>query len=153
MQQALTEHSVNQSLINAAEIHEYLTDCIRADMRDIRNADGSFKPQDEWPPIWGRMMEAGDVEVETLSQRSHDGQTKDKDGGWDESGTVTKVKLKFSRRNELVKLAMQHKAVDAFVQPSAPALNVAGDVIIKWGGDAPAEVIDVTPKAVVAKKK
>lgn len=109
----LVANTIEQGLADATEIHEYLTDCFRADMRDIRNDDGTYKPQSEWPDIWGRMMEAGDVEVSYSSERSHDGQDKDKQGGWDTVGKVISVKLKFSKRNEIVKMLMSHKAVDA----------------------------------------
>ena len=124
MQGELVENALNAGLIDAAEIHDYLTEAIRADMRDIRNNDGSFKPQSEWPEIWGRMMEAGDCEIETLSERSHDGSTKYKAGGWDVAGTVTKVKLKFSSRVKMIELAMKHKAVNAMVEQKAGDTNI-----------------------------
>lgn len=118
IQELLAELS-KSSLIDAAEVHKYLTDCLRADMRDIRNDDGSFKPQSEWPAIWGRMMEAGDCEVDSIWVRSHDGATKDKAGGWDDTGRrVTKVKLKFASRTKFLELVMRHKAVDALVNPT-----------------------------------
>lgn len=128
LQQELVANTLEAGLIDATEIHEYLTECLRADMRDIRNQDGSFKPQSEWPEIWGRMMEAGDCEVETSSERSHDGETTDKRGGWDAKGTVTKVKLKFASRSKLLELAMKHKAVNAMVQ-NADAKEVAGEIL------------------------
>ena len=124
LQARMAEHALQVGLINAVEIHEYLSDALRADMRDIRNDDGSFKPQSEWPDIWGRMMEAGDVEVEYASERSHDGATKDKAGGWDVKGQVQKVKLKFASRVKLMELAMKHKGVDAMVQQKQGDVNV-----------------------------
>jgi len=124
LQAELVENTLNAGLIDAAEIHDYLTEALRADMRDIRNDDGSFRPQSEWPEIWGRMMEAGDVEVEYMSERSHDGETKDQEGGWDRVGTVQKVKLKFSSKTKLLELAMKHKAVNAMVEPKQGDVNV-----------------------------
>ena len=124
LQARMAEHALQVGLIDAIEIHEYLSDALRADMRDIRNDDGSFKPQSEWPEIWGRMMEAGDVEVEYASERSHDGATKDKAGGWDVKGQVQKVKLKFASRVKLMELAMKHKGVDAMVQQKQGDVNV-----------------------------
>ena len=121
----LVENAVEEGLIDAAEIHEYLTDAVRAQMSDIRNDDGSFRPISEWPAIWQRMVEGGDVEVETSSERSHDGQTKDKAGGWDVAGTVTKVKYRFGPRHKWVELAMRHKAVDAMIQPRSDVTAVA----------------------------
>ncbi len=112
----LVQNTLETGLIDATEIHEYLTDALRARISDIQNDDFSFKPLNEWPEIWQRMYEAGDVEVETLTERSSDGATKDKRGGWDEIGTVTKVKLKFSSRVKLLELAMKHKGVNAMVE-------------------------------------
>lgn len=106
---------VDSKLADAREIHEYLTECFRADMRDIRNEDGGYKPQSQWPAIWGRMMEAGDCEVEKTYERSSDGVQAGKSKAWDENGTITKIKLRFSRRSDIVKMLGQHKAVDAFV--------------------------------------
>lgn len=112
----LVEHAFEEALVDAGEIHDYLTRAVRADMRDIRNDDGSFKPQNEWPPIWGQMMEAGDCEIEKLFERSQDGEEKGKRGGWDQIGTVTKVKLKFGSKVKYLELAMKHKGVNAMVQ-------------------------------------
>ncbi len=124
LREGLVVATIENGRINAEEIHDYLSDALRADMREIREDDGSFKPQSEWPDIWGRMMEAGDIEVEYLSERSHDGETKDKEGGWDVKGKVIKVKLKFASRVKLLELAMKHKAVDAMVQQKAGDTNI-----------------------------
>lgn len=124
LQTELVAQTLDAGLIDATEIHEYLTEALRADMRDIRNDDGSFKPQSEWPAIWGRMMEAGDCEIETLNERSHDDATQEKRGGWDVSGTVTKVKLKFSSRAKLLELAMRHKGVNAMVEQKVGDVNI-----------------------------
>lgn len=122
---ALAEIRFEECLIDAHEIHEYLTAAIRADWADIENDDGTFKPISEWPPIWRQMKEAGDVEVEYESHRSHDGEDRDGRGGWDSDGIVRKVKLKFTSRVKLIELAMKHKAVDAIVQPHTDVnLNV-----------------------------
>lgn len=145
----LVKNTIEQGLADATEIHEYLTDCFRADMRDIRNDDGSFKPQSEWPDIWGRMMEAGDVEVSYEHARSHDGQDKEKQGGWDTVGKVIMVKLKFAKRNELTKMLMQHKAVDAMAaqkQDVAIKLTVTAEEQRELDSMARrrAKVIDIT---------
>ena len=147
----LAAQAFERELIDAAEIHEYLSDALRADMRDIRNDDGSFKAQSEWPEIWGRMMEAGDCEVETLSQRSHDGATKDKAGGWDVTDTVTKVKLKFASRTRLLELAMRHKAVDALAAQKQD-LNVSVTISaerqrqVASGRQRLGRIVDVEPE-------
>lgn len=125
LKKRLQERAFAACLIDATEIHEYLSDALRADMRDIRNDDGSFKPQGEWPEIWGRMMEAGDCEIETASIRSHDGEDGPDEHGWEETGTVvTKVKLKFSSRVKLLELAMRHKGVNAMVEQKAGDVNI-----------------------------
>ncbi len=82
-------------------------------MSDIRNDDHTFKPRSQWPDIWDRLEEAGDVEVEYESVRSHDGKDGEGKGGWDTGGIVRKVKFKFASKVKLLELAMQHKAVDA----------------------------------------
>lgn len=153
LQTELVAQTLDNGLVDATEIHEYLTECLRADMRDIRNDDGSFKPQSEWPEIWGRMMEAGDCEVETASERSHDGETTDKRGGWDAKGTVTKVKLKFTSRAKLLELAMRHKAVNAMVEQKSGDVNItlvtaerAREVVS--ARKRLAKVIDVKAKAI-----
>lgn len=124
LQAELVQHTLDTGLIDAAEIHEYLTDALRARISDIRRDDGSFIATSEWPEIWQRMYEAGDVEIETLTERSDDGATKDRRGGWDEIGTVTKVKLKFASRVKLLELAMKHKGVNAMVQEKAGDVHV-----------------------------
>lgn len=112
----LVEHTISAGLIDAQEIHEYLTDAIRADWCDIENDDGTFRPISEWPLIWRQMKEAGDVEVEFEAHRSHDGEDAQGLGGWDRDGMVRKVKVKFASRIKLIELAMKHKGVDAMVK-------------------------------------
>ena len=122
---ALAEVQFEQCLIDAVEIHEYLTDAIRADWADIENDDGTFKPLSEWPEIWRRMKEKGDIEVEVERVRSHDGEDKEGLGGWETSGKVVrKVKIGFASKAKLLELAMKHKGVDAMVKPEAGDINV-----------------------------
>ena len=124
----LVAQSLDQGLADATEVHQYLTAALRADMRDIRNEDGSFRPQSEWPAIWGQMMEGGDVivEYEQLTERSHDDATEEKLGGWDVVGekVVKNVKLKFSSRAKLVELLMRHKGVNAMVEAKQGDVNI-----------------------------
>ncbi len=113
----LTEQAREKCLADASEVHEFLSDAFRARMSDIRNDDHTFKPRSEWPEIWDRLEESGEVEVTYESERSHDGEDTDGLGGWEKTGrTVEKVKLKFGSRVKLVELLMKHKAVDAMVQ-------------------------------------
>ena len=114
-----------RGLLDAQELHEYLGEALRADLADIQNDDGTFKPLSVWPEVWRRLCDGGDVEVEFASQRSHDGATKDKQGGWDIKGEVRRVRFKFTPRAKLLELAMKHKAVDAMVQQkNGPDINL-----------------------------
>jgi hypothetical protein len=148
---ALNEIRYEQCLIDAAEIHEYLTDAIRANWSDIENDDGTFKPLSEWPEIWQRMKEKGDVEVETESVRSHDGEDTEGRGGWESSGkTVRKVKIAFASKVKLIELAMKHKAVDAMVQQKQgdTHLHLHAEVTSRLQGALSREqkLIDVKPE-------
>lgn len=120
----LTESTIQAGLIDATEIHEYLSDALRADSADIKNDDHSYKPLSDWPEIWRRMVEGGDVDVEYASERSHDGEDKDGAGGWDRTGTIVKVKFKFASKVKLLELAMRHKGVNAMVEQKAGDVNI-----------------------------
>jgi phage terminase small subunit len=50
--------------IDAAYVQDKLVAMSEADITDIRNADGSFKPLDQWPAIWRKM--ARGLEFETV---------------------------------------------------------------------------------------
>lgn len=151
----LVQHTITAGLIDATEIHEYLTDAIRADWCDIENDDGTFRPISEWPLIWRQMKEAGDIEVEYEATRSHDGQDAQGLGGWDRDGLVRKVKIKFASRVKLLELAMRHKGVNAMVEQKSGDTNilvVTAETARKVIGARKrlerlqsSEVIDVTP--------
>lgn len=150
-QQELTAYAYENSLIDAREIHEYLTDALRARVTDVMNDDGSFKLLSEWPPIWQQMWEKGDVEIESLSERSDDGATKDKRGGWDNIGTVTKIKMGFTSRKDLLKLAMMHSGIRAMA-PVKQEVDVNLNVEVNrrlsaaLEREAALKVIDVKPE-------
>jgi hypothetical protein len=141
----LTEQAREKCLADAGEIHEFLSDAFRCRMSDIRNDDHTFKPRSEWPEIWDRLEESGEVEVTYEKVRSHDGEDKEGIGGWETTGRVVeKVKLKFSSKVKLVELLMKHKAVDAMVkQGDRPLSPGEREITIRWG--AASDVIDVTP--------
>jgi len=151
-QEILANHALANGLIDATEIHEYLTDAIRARMSDIRNDDHTFKPRSEWPEIWDRMEEAGDVDVEYEKVRSHDGEDTEGLGGWETgSKVVVKVKLKFASRVKLLELAMKHKAVNAMVEQKSGGdlhLHVHSEITAKLQGalQREAKLIDVKPE-------
>jgi phage terminase small subunit len=150
-QEILANHALAEGLIDAAEIHEYLTDALRARMSDIRNDDHSFKPRSEWPEIWDRLEEGGEVEISYEHERSHDGKDEDKRGGWDTVGKVLDVKCKFPSKVKLLELAMKHKGVDAMVQQKGTEVNVL--VVsaekarqVQGARKRLAKVVDVTPE-------
>ncbi len=120
----LVQKTLDLGLVNAVEIHEYLTDAIRAQLSDIMNDDFSYKPLSEWPVIWQRMYENGDVSVETEYQRSSDGKDGEKRGGWDPRSKVTITRVKFSPRVKFIELAMKHKGVNAMVQEKSGDLHL-----------------------------
>lgn len=138
LQAELVANTLEVGLIDAKEIHEYLTDALRADMRDIRNEDGSFKPQSEWPEIWGRMMEAGDCEVETESVSAAN-----EDGSVITNNVVRKVKIKTASRVKLLELAMKHKGVNALAQVDEKPANVTINVVYQTAKPAIADNIRV----------
>lgn len=152
LQAELVKHTLDVGLIDAQEIHEYLSDALRANVRDILNDDMTYKPLSQWPEIWQRMYEGGDLDIETKSVRSHDGEDKDGKGGWDNTGTViTKVKCRFPRKAELLKLTMMHKGVNAMVEQKQGDVNimvVTAETARKVIGAKKrlAKVIDVTPE-------
>jgi phage terminase small subunit len=111
----LVDRTIEEGLVDALELHQYVTDAIRADPADILNDDFTFKPMSEWPLIWRQLYEGGDLEIKFDSVRSHDGEDKDGAGGWDHKGKVISVKIKFAKRSEFLKLAAQLKSVDALV--------------------------------------
>ena len=121
----LIAHTLDAGLVDTAELHQYASDALRSDISDIKNPDHSFKPLDEWPLIWRQMAEGGDLEIETASERSHDGATRDKAGGWDVTGQVTRVKYKFGSKRRWAEFLAKLKPVDALVQPAQPDINVS----------------------------
>ncbi len=132
----MVKHTFEDGLLDSLELHEYLTQAVRAKMSDIRNDDGSFKPISEWPDIWQQMAEGGDVDIEYASERSHDGEDKDQAGGWDIKGKILKVKYRFAPKSKLWELAMKHRAINAQVQPAAPQVTVNNAIQIRWMDDS-----------------
>lgn len=145
----LADMAIEESLIDAHEIHQYLTSAIRADISDILNDDHSYKPISEWPLIWRQLYEGGDIDVQFASERSHDDEDRDGAGGWDHVGKVVKVKLRFTSKAKLLELAMKHKGIDAFARPAEEPERNLGAITIRWETkeDQQREMRDITPKA------
>ncbi len=113
----IMEEHRSKKLVTAAELHEQWSQMARADIQDILNDDGHYKPITQWPKIWRQMLSG--VDVKELFERSKDGGN----SSWDKIGEV--VKLKFVSVKELGELLGRHKAVDAFVaQKSQVDLNI-----------------------------
>lgn len=97
--------------VDANEILLFLSAALRADIRDILNDDGTFRPLKEWPLIWAQMTTGREVDLEEIYERSHDGQA----SRWDPKGRLRKDRFKFMDRTKLVELLMRHTSVNALV--------------------------------------
>lgn len=106
---------------DAAKVLVRLGDQADADLVELQNEDGSFKPLREWPLTWRRMIQG--VEVEQKSVRSTDGVQAGESKAWDKTGDRI-IKIKFIDRLKNLQLLGQHKAVDAFVQQKQGDINV-----------------------------
>lgn len=61
------------------------------DIAEIYDDRGNLRPVSEWPRGW-RTRLISEITTQQLSERSHDGETRDREGGWDQVGQVTKIK-------------------------------------------------------------
>src|SRR5262249_9551283 len=75
-----------------------------ADIQDITDELGRFKPITQWPKIWRQMLQG--AEVEERYERAKDGEKR-----WDAAGKV--VKVRFIDRLEAFELLWRHVAVEA----------------------------------------
>lgn len=134
---------LEDSPINAMDIHIRLTEILDADFADIIDeVTNSFKPLHSWPRVWRQMLTESDVRE--LFERSKD------DGGssWDKIGEV--IKIKKVDYLKAIELAGRLKTVDAFVRQNGnDAGEIAGEVMneidkrIAAGRQRAARVIDV----------
>jgi phage terminase small subunit len=62
---------VERSTWSAARVLERLGEQAEADLIEIQDEKGNFKPVAEWPPHWRKMIQG--LEFERKSVRSHDG--------------------------------------------------------------------------------
>ncbi len=119
-------------LIELVEQLQRLLAMLDVDTADILLPGGAVKPVSEWPEIWRKAMLEG-FDIEELSVRSQDGETKDKQGGWDQVGTVKKIKfagrLKIEReiRETLAEIG-RHVNVKAFPVPGDKLADAVGDL-------------------------
>jgi hypothetical protein len=95
-------------LVDADSLLYRWSEMFNADLKDILDDRGAFKPIAEGPVVWRRMLSS--VETKELYERSTDGGA----DRWDKIGRV--VKLKWIGVKELGELLGKHKAIDAFVQ-------------------------------------
>jgi len=109
------------------------------DIGDLYTPTGMLKEVSEWPDVWRKIL-VTEIETRQENERSHDGETTDKQGGWDVAGEVKKIKreraLDIERtlmqckreQREQLELIMKHKAVDAMVQPGDKLAGAVGDL-------------------------
>lgn len=98
--------------VDAADLHLRLSQMFDADYADICDLQtGKFKPLDQWPVIWRRMLSG--VDVKELFERSKDGGA----SSWDAIGHL--IKIKWADPLKVIELLAQLKAVDALQQRQA----------------------------------
>src|SRR5262249_12170764 len=91
--------------IDADTVLKLLDQMVRADIRDIVDDLGRFKPIVQWPSIWRQMLQA--CEVEERYEKAQNGEKK-----WDAAGRV--VKVRFIDRLKALELLGRHVNVRAF---------------------------------------
>lgn len=97
------EEQAKRLKINADKVLNLLVRDIQADMNDLLNTNGSFKPVSEWPMAWRQGLVAG-IEVAEI----WDGKGKDRV----QIGET--VKVKFSDRLKRLEAIGKHRGVRAF---------------------------------------
>lgn len=98
------------------------------DIAELYDERGNVKAIALWPEKW-RTMLVVEIESRESSERSHDGTTEDKEGGWDKTGELKKVKrestlaiekeLRDCKRAQVdcLKVIGNHQKVRAFPVP------------------------------------
>jgi len=82
---------------------------------------GCYRPLEQWPAIWRRMLSAADVKE--IFEHSKDGEG----ASWDKIGEV--IKLKFVDPLKLMELLMRHSKVDAMAATGSDKLvSAVGDL-------------------------
>lgn len=99
----LMEERAKAVNMDAQALLRRLVDEANADVADLYEEDGTFKPVHKWPPVWRRGLIAG-IEVEKLFEGSGEDRV--------QVGTTTKVKL--SDRIKRLELIGKHVGVGAF---------------------------------------
>jgi Terminase small subunit len=88
---------------------------VRADIQDIVDELGRFKPISQWQKIWRQMLRG--CEVEERYERAIDGEKK-----WDAAGRV--VKVRFIDRLKAIELLGRHINVKAFQQNEVAVVDI-----------------------------
>ena len=115
------EAIIEDAGVDAHDAWIQLSRIFDGDRSEILDETGNVKPMNQWPLIFRQCL---NVVIEDISQRSHDGETKDKDGGWDKSGKRVRVLGIDPGYLRAVELVMKHKSVDALVQQKAGDVHV-----------------------------
>lgn len=109
------------------------------DVMDLYHMDGTMMRIEMWPEVWRRYL-ITEIETRESSERSHDGRTEDKPGGWDQTGVIRKIKRESTlaiekelreckkAQTDCLKIIGNHVKVKAFPVPNAPDLNVTVNI-------------------------
>ena len=94
--------AMDNAVLDATDVLNHLSKMLNADIGDILNELGHFKPIQEWPKIWRQMLTAVDV------QKIYAGKGED-------SACIGEVlKAKFTDRLKAIELLGKHVNVNAF---------------------------------------
>lgn len=99
--------------LNAAEVLNHAVRMLQADIADIIDNKGNYKPLSDWPLIWRQMLSA----CEVSSIRNMKGE---------EIGSVSRIR--FADRVKVLELIGRHIDVRAFAKDDAPPVNPNGVV-------------------------
>ena len=141
------EEIIEDAGVDAHDVWIQLSRIFDGDRSEILNEDGTVKRMQDWPLIFRQCL---NVVVEDVSQRSHDGETKDKDGGWDKSGKRVRILGIDPQYLKAIELVMKHKGVDAMAtQRQEVDINLTATITAKLQSALRRqETIDVTPENV-----
>lgn len=98
---------------NAEKVLRRLGEMADADVLEIMDDLGGYKPLKDWPPSWRRMV--SECRVEISYERSTDGTQAGKSKSWDESGKIISVKI--PDRLKIIESIGRHVAVRAYPTP------------------------------------
>lgn len=140
----LVAYQIERGLVDAAELHEQLSELVRGDIADLYDNTGELLPVKQWP-MWARQ---GGVEILDAPNMvpSADGEGK----SWDQVGR--KITVRATSRAKDRESLMKHKGVNAMVEAKQGDvhLHLHAEVTAKLQGALKrkelADARNVTPK-------